>query len=133
MNLTGALQLALPESFLAISALVLLVFGAYRPKNIAAVSLGAGFALIVAAVLAADGPHGSVFAGSYIADGVAAYAKVAIYLFSAVSILLGDRWLARLGDGRFEFPVLILLAALGMGVMASAGDQIGRASCRERV
>jgi NADH-quinone oxidoreductase subunit N len=124
MNLTGALQLALPEAFLAVSSIVLLVFGAYRKNSVAAVSLGAGFALIVAAVLAAIGPNGAAFSGAYIADGLAAYAKAAIYTFSAFEVLLGDRWLARLEDRRFEFPVLIVLAALGMGMMASAGDLI---------
>jgi NADH-quinone oxidoreductase subunit N len=124
MNLTGAFQIALPEAFLAVSALVLLVFGAYRSKDVAAVSLGAGFALVVAAVLAAIGPIGTAFAGGYIADGVAAFAKVFIYGFSAVSVLLGDRWLKRQGASQFEFPILIVIAALGMGMMASAGDLI---------
>jgi NADH-quinone oxidoreductase subunit N len=124
MNLTGAFQIALPDAFLAVSALVLLVFGAYRSKNVSAVSVGAVFALVVAAVLAAIGPAGTAFSGGYIADGPAAFAKVFIYGFSAVAILLGDRWLARLNNRQFEFPILIVIAALGMGMMASAGDLI---------
>ncbi len=124
MNLPGALHIALPEAFLATSALVLLVFGAYRSKNVAGVSLGAGFALVVAAALAAVGPVGTAFSGGYIADGAATYAKVFIYGFSAVSVLLGDRWLTRLNNSQFEFPILIVIAALGMGMMASAGDLI---------
>ncbi len=55
----------------------------------------------------------------------ATFAKVAIYAFSAIAILLGpDRWFRARGDQNFEFPMLILLAALGMGMMASAGDLI---------
>ena len=80
MNLIGALQIALPEAFLAVSALLLLVLGAYRPKGVAAVSLGAGFALAVAAVLAAVGPGGAAFAGSYIADAASAYALSLIHI-----------------------------------------------------
>ncbi|HUO22444.1 MAG TPA: NADH-quinone oxidoreductase subunit NuoN [Caulobacteraceae bacterium] len=124
MNLTGALQLALPEEFLAVAAILLLVIGAFRPKNNSGISLGAGFALIVAAALAVVGPNGAAFAGAYIADGIAAYAKVAIYGVSALCVLLGDRWLSRLESAQFEFPILIVLAALGMGMMASAGDLI---------
>ena len=124
MNFTGALQIALPEAFLAIAAVVLLVFGAFRPKNVLAVSLGGVFALIVAAVLTAVGPLGTAFAGGYVADATAVFAKVAIYGFSAVSLLLGERWLARMDHSRFEYPVLVVLAALGMGMMASAGDLI---------
>jgi NADH-quinone oxidoreductase subunit N len=124
MTLSGALSIALPEAFLAVAALSLLVLGAYAKKAVSLVSLLSGLALAVAAVLAAIGPSGSAFAGGYIADGAAAYAKVFIYGFSAVSLLLGDRWLRRLDDQRFEFPVLVLIAALGMGMMTSAGDLI---------
>jgi NADH-quinone oxidoreductase subunit N len=49
---------------------------------------------------------------------------VVIYLASAVAIPLGERWFARRGMARFEFPILVLLAALGMGMMVSAGDLI---------
>jgi NADH-quinone oxidoreductase subunit N len=124
MNLTGALSVAFPEAFLAVAALLLLVVGAYRSQSTTLVSMGAGLALIVAAVLSATGPVGYVFAGGYIADAAAAFAKVFIYGFSAVAVLLGDRWLKRVDNSRFEFPVLIVIAALGMGMMASAGDLI---------
>jgi NADH-quinone oxidoreductase subunit N len=43
---------------------------------------------------------------------------------SAVAVVLGERWLKRVGNAQFEYPVLILIAALGMGLMASAGDLI---------
>lgn len=125
LNFHGALALAVPELFLAVCALVLLVLGAFRgDKSTPFVSILSGLVLIVAAVLAAIGPHGVAFGGTYVADGASAFAKVFIYGFSAVSILLGDRWLASIRGGRFEYPVLIVLAALGMGMMASAGDLI---------
>ena len=124
MNLSGALSLALPECVLTVAALLLLVIGAYNKKAISLVSLGSGLALTVAAFLAATGPAGMTFGGSYIADNAAAFAKVFIYGFSAVAVLLGDRWLKRLDNQSFEFPVLIVIAALGMGMMASAGDLI---------
>jgi NADH-quinone oxidoreductase subunit N len=124
MNLSGALSLALPEAFLTVAALVLLVVGAFNKRAVSLVSLGAGAALVVGAVLAAFGPAGMAFGGGYIADNAAAFAKVFIYGFSAVAILLGDRWLKTLDNQSFEFPVLIVIAALGMGMMASAGDLI---------
>jgi NADH-quinone oxidoreductase subunit N len=70
------------------------------------------------------GPHGHAFNGVYSADAAATYAKVAIYLSSAIGIVLGDRWLAQRNDQKFEYAVLVILAALGMGVTASAGDLI---------
>src|SRR5665213_86170 len=124
MNLSDALHIALPETFLAISALVLLVIGAYAKKAMTLVSALSGVALVIAAALAARSAAGSAFNGSYIADNAAAFAKVFIYGFSAVAVLLGDGWLKRLDNQQFEFPILIVIAALGMGMMASAGDLI---------
>ncbi len=118
------LSLAWPEVILMAAALVLLVWGAFQGKATALFNGVAILSLVVAAVLAMVGPHGTAFAGGLIADPIAAFAKVFIYGFSAVSILLTDRWLARRGEAKFELTVLILLAALGMGVMASAGDLI---------
>jgi NADH-quinone oxidoreductase subunit N len=125
LNFHGALALAAPELFLACSALALLVIGAFRgDRSTALVSSLSGLVLILAAVLAAIGPHGRAFGGSYIADAAAVYAKVFIYGFSAIAILLGDCGLARRKAARFEYPVLIVIAALGMGIMASSGDLI---------
>ncbi len=118
------LALAYPELLLAVSALVLLVAGAFNPKATRVIGLFAVLALVGAAAISAFGPHGVAFSGSLKADAAAGYAGVAIYLASAAAIPLGGNWFARKGASAFEFPVLILLAALGMGMMVSAGDLI---------
>jgi NADH-quinone oxidoreductase subunit N len=124
MNLAHAMTLALPEIFLALSALALLLVGAMLRPSAVAVWVASGAALIVAAILAAIGPLGTAFAGGFVADQAAAFAKVAIYLATAVALFLGSGWLGRLKARQFEYPILILLSALGMGVMASSGDLI---------
>lgn len=124
MTFSQDLALAAPELILAIGALGLLVIGAFAPRATTAVMLASVGALIVAAWAAAVGPIGRGFSGGLIADNASAFAKVAIYLASAVAIVLGQKWFERKAIRNFEFPILILLAALGMGMMASAGDLI---------
>ena len=124
MNLSDALHIALPEAFLSVAALALLLVGAYAKKAVTFVSAASGVALVIAAVLAAQSGVGTAFGNSYISDNAASFAKVFIYGFSAIAVLLGDGWLKRLDSRRFEFPILIVIAALGMGMMASAGDLI---------
>ncbi|MBP7704874.1 MAG: NADH-quinone oxidoreductase subunit NuoN [Caulobacter sp.] len=121
---TSDICLVLPELILAGSAAVLLVVGAFRKKSDIAFNVVAILALAAAAVASIVAPHGRAFAGGLVSDDLATFAKVAIYAASAVSIALGDRWLARRGDAKFEYAVLIILAALGMGMMVSAGDLI---------
>lgn len=116
--------LILPEAILAISALVLLIWGAFQGKATMAFVTASAAALVAAAIAAAVGPQGIAFNGVFAADGAAAFSKVAIYLASAVALPLSSRWFATRGEAKFEFPVLVILAALGMGVMVSAGDLI---------
>lgn len=118
------LSLIWPEVILAGSALILLVVGAFRGKGGPVFDGVATLVLLGAAYAAATGDLGRAFSGGLVADKLSAFSKVAIYLASAVAIPLGGGWLKRRGDDKFEFPVLILLAALGMGMMASAGDLI---------
>jgi NADH-quinone oxidoreductase subunit N len=124
MTLQNAAALAGPELILIIAALSLLVWGAFQGRVTVLFTLAAMVALVAAAVVAAVGPQGRAFSGGLIVDSGAVFAKVVIYLASAVAIPLGERWFARRDMARFEYPVLVLLAALGMGMMVSAGDLI---------
>lgn len=100
------------------------MIGAFAPRQTALVGGASVLVLLAAAFAAATQPFGVAFAGALISDAAAAFSKVAIYLASAVAIPLGQNWFARRGVKTFEFPVLILLATLGMGMMASSGDLI---------
>jgi NADH-quinone oxidoreductase subunit N len=124
MMLSQNLAYAYPEMVLALGALVLLVVGAFAPKQTTLVGGAAVIVLLAAAYASATQPFGTAFGGGLISDAGAAFAKVAIFLASAVAIPLGLPWFARRGVRSFEYPVLILLAALGMGMMASSGDLI---------
>jgi len=124
MTLQYAAALAGPELILIASALAMLVWGAFQSRASVLFTVAAMAALVAAAVAAVVGPHGAAFYGGLIVDAGAVFAKVVIYLASAVSIPLGERWFARRGMARFEFPVLVLMAALGMGMMVSAGDLV---------
>ncbi len=124
-DLSQALNLAASELTLAIGALALLMVGAFiGEKSARLVSILSVALLIAGAAVAATGPLGVGFNGAYVADPLAIYAKVAIYLVSAVAVVLGGGWMQRTRIARFEFPILIVLAAVGMGMMVSSGDLI---------
>jgi len=120
-----AIQIATPELILALGALALLVVGAFAgarsPSLVPALAI---LVLLVAAGAAVVSPLGSAFHGGFVADQASAFSQVAIYLSTVLAVVLGDPWLGRLNIRRFEYPVLLLLAALGMGMMVSAGDLI---------
>ena len=124
-DLSSALQLAAPEVTLAVGGLVLLMIGAFAGEK--ATRLVSGLSvllLLVATALTVTGPLGLAFGGTYIADPLSVYGKALIFLSSAVAIILGDGWMHRNKIAKFEYPVLIVLASVGMGMMVSSGDLI---------
>ncbi|MGA8382197.1 MAG: proton-conducting transporter membrane subunit, partial [Stellaceae bacterium] len=118
---------ALPEMVLAASAMALLLVGAFRGEgSTRLVSWLAIVALIAVLALAfAGGSERRVgFYGMFVTDAFALFMKSLVLTGSAVAILMSIRYNEEQGIGRFEFPVLVLLATTGMMVMISANDLI---------
>ncbi|HEY1929959.1 MAG TPA: NADH-quinone oxidoreductase subunit NuoN [Caulobacteraceae bacterium] len=115
---------ASPELVLVGATLILLVWGAFQGKGSAVFTFASVASLCVAAVVAVVAPMGRAFGNGLILDQGAVFSKVVIYLASAAAIPMGEGWFARRGQPRFEFPILVIIAALGMGMMVSAGDLI---------
>ena len=130
MNSTAqipALLPVLPELVLAGGALLLLMVGAYRGERSApVVALGAIMLLIAAigVIVWLPGGKAVTFGGSFILDDFARFLKILAFGGSAAAILMSQTYFAREKQNRFEYPVLILLATTGMGMMISAGDLI---------
>ncbi len=124
-DLIPALELAASEVTLAVGAMVLLMLGAFMgEKSARLISILSILLLGVGAAVAGMAPLGQAFNGAFVADPLAVYGKVVIYLSCAVAIALGDGWMKRTRIARFEYPILIVLAAVGMAMMASSGDLI---------
>jgi NADH-quinone oxidoreductase subunit N len=121
--MTADLMLVWPELILTIGGLITLMLGTFLgDRQVGLYQLAALLTLAAAtvAVIALFGVNASVFSGTLSVDAFGGFAKLIIYGASAVSILIAPRFFA--GGMRAEYPVLILFAALGMGIMASSRD-----------
>ncbi|PTQ61408.1 NADH dehydrogenase subunit N [Sphingomonas aurantiaca] len=129
MTYAANIAMTLPELVLALGAIALMLVSAWGgDKSTRAVSIASVFVLVGAAI-ALVGPASSggyAFDGLYRADAFGAFAKVLIYIASAVAIVMAPSFFARShgDDLRPEYPVLILLSACGMGIMVSASDML---------
>jgi NADH-quinone oxidoreductase subunit N len=115
------LQPALPELFLAISTMALLMLGVSQVGGEGSGRLVGRFGVValiatIVLVLRGAGPRVEAFGGLFVVDGFAVFMKVLILAGSAFAILIST--------DRFEYPVLILFASLGMLAMVSANDLI---------
>ena len=121
-----SISLALPELFLAVAAMALLIYGVFRGERADdSVSWLAIGALGVAALLLPWGAgRGEAFEGMFVSDRFAVFMKALALLGSGLGIAMSMEYNAREGIARFEYPVLFLLATVGMMMMISAGDLI---------
>jgi len=122
-----ALLPALPEIVLALGAMALLMFGAFRGEHTAVATNWLAIGLLVAAgaitLLLPDGTL-TTFGGSFIVDPFARFLKLLALTGSAAAILMSFDYLALEKQQRFEYPILILLSTMGMLMLISAADLI---------
>jgi len=129
MDYAANIVMTLPELVLALGAIALMLVSAWGGDTSTRVVSIASVFVLVGAGIALTGPASSggyAFDGLYRADAFGAFAKVLIYIASAVAIMMAPSFFARSqGENlRPEYPVLILLSACGMGIMVSASDML---------
>ncbi|WP_226017039.1 NADH-quinone oxidoreductase subunit NuoN [Novosphingobium sp. FKTRR1] len=130
MNLLHSLQLTAAEELISVAGLVLLLVAAWSGDRASrAISIATVGVLVAAAAIALPALCGSLagadvsaFGGQYKADAFSAFAKLLIYVGAAVTLIVAPAFFDRFRAMRAEFPILVLFAALGMGIMVSAGD-----------
>lgn len=117
----------LPEIVLALIAMALLMVGVFRKGETAnfiylASLVGLGFVALL--VIFGGGGKTTAFGGAFIVDTFARLMKVLILFGSAAALALSVHFMKQEKIEKFEYPILILLATVGMMMMVSANDLI---------
>jgi len=115
------------EIILILTALILLMIGAFKKKNSAKIVIYFSFIILVfLSFLEMLIPWNSVgiFNNSIVQNGFTRFVKTMIYFSSSFAIILSARWLIKYDDKAFEYPILILFSVLGMSLMVSSNDLI---------
>lgn len=121
----GSLLVAMPELFLALSGLVLLVMGAFLKREgstIMSWAVLSMFAVTMFLLLHMDWDRVTTFSGHFVMDRYSGYMKLLVLIGLCGSLLLSIRTLALENMARFEYPLLVLLSGLGMLIMLSANS-----------
>ncbi|MEO5338754.1 MAG: NADH-quinone oxidoreductase subunit N, partial [Magnetospirillum sp. WYHS-4] len=124
----------LPELFLALAAMGLLMLGAFTKgttpedgaKAAGSIAHLSVTVLMLTLLLLATVPGGRVlaFGGLFVSDGFALFFKALVLLASAMALFMARDFMERQHMSRFEFGVLILFATLGMLLMISANNLV---------
>ena len=132
MSLLQSVWAVAPEELLSLVGLALLLVAAWAgDKSARLVSIlsvaalfGAGAMVAPALCSGAAGAVTDAFTGQYRADAFAAFAKLLIYAAAGATLIVAPAFFDRFKAMRAEFPLLVLFAALGAGLMVSATDWI---------
>ena len=122
----ASLRIALPEILLSLYAMAGLLIGVYGQKD----RWAGGLLWATVAVLLVfggwiglqDSGARIAFGGMLVDDTFSRFAKVVILVSAAAILALSKDYMERRDLLRFEYPMLIVLACVGMMVMVSAGD-----------
>jgi len=129
MDWSTSFRLTAPEVLLSVSGLVLLLACAWTRGDAASraitwvsVAILAVCAALVAPVACAGAAAGTqlAFSGLFAVNALAAFAKLLIFASAGAALLVAPAFFQRVSGYRSEYPVLMLLAVLGMSMMVSA-------------
>ena len=116
----------LPEIFLSLSIMSLLMLGVFIKKSFNLINLLTIISLIFAIALVLNQPDEviKIFDKSYVIDKLSTLTKILTLLFSLFVLLLSKDYLKKNGIDKIEYPIIILSSTLGMIIMISSFDLI---------
>ena len=116
----------LPELFLSLAIMSLLMVGAFIKKSFKLVNLLTIFSLIFAIILLLNQPSEiiKIFHESYIIDRLSIFMKVLTLLFCLFVLLSSKDYVKSISIDKIEYPIIILASTLGMILMISSYDLI---------
>ena len=116
----------LPELFLSVSIMSLLMVGVFIKRSFKLIYLMTAISLIFAIALVLNQPNEviKIFDNSYIIDRLSMFMKVLTLLFSMFVLISSKDYVKENKIDKIEYPILVLFSTLGMILMISSYDLI---------
>ncbi len=117
----------LPELFISISLMFILLVGVFKKKstllvyNLTIITL---LVLIALLINLRSLPNNSFFGSSYLIDDLSNFMKIITVASGIFVLLTSSKYIKSINIYKIEYPVLILSSMLGMMVMISSNDLI---------
>ena len=118
-------NLILPEIFISLSIMFLLIFGVFKKNsskivyNLSSISLIIGLGLLL---VFSETYDNYLFLNSYKIDNLSFFMKLLTILSGISVLLISYNYIEKIKIIKIEYPILILSAILGMLVMISSND-----------
>tara|TARA_A100001011_G_scaffold317127_1_gene336382 strand:+ start:242 stop:1660 length:1419 start_codon:yes stop_codon:yes gene_type:complete len=122
------LELILPEIFLSLSIMFLLILGVFKKDSSKLIQNLSLIVLLITAVITFNETLGIeeilLFNDSIIIDYLSSFMKIVTLLAAFLVLVISSNYLRTFKIFKIEYPILILSSVLGMMVMISSNDLI---------
>ncbi len=120
---SAGFSLVRPEFIVALGSVILLMVGVFARGNTFKIVTWLSLAVLaLAAFFVLRANAGDGFGGGYTNDSFATFMKMLVLAGSFVTLWMSMSFADQNNFNKFEFPVLVLLATLGMMLMVSANN-----------
>ena len=119
------LDLILPEIFISLSIMFLLILGVFKKESSTFVHYLSVVSLLITGTLILNSPlekSTTLFNESYIIDDLSSFMKILTIFGGVIVLLMSIKYLKIFKIFLIEYPILILCSILGMMVMISSND-----------
>ena len=122
------LELVLPEIFISLSVMFLLILGVFKKNSFKLIQNISLIVLLVTAVITFNETLGIdetiLFNGSVVIDYLSSLMKIVTLLSAFLVLVISSNYLRSLKIFKIEYSILILSSVLGMMIMISSNDLI---------
>ena len=120
------IQHILPEIFLSISIMIILMLGTFIKKSYKLVNNLIILSLIFTTLLIFQQQNElvKIFNENYIIDNLSVFMKILTTISCIFILIISKDYIKNIGLNKFEYPILILSSVLGMLIMISSYDLI---------
>tara|TARA_B100001123_G_scaffold348461_1_gene397907 strand:+ start:4448 stop:5860 length:1413 start_codon:yes stop_codon:yes gene_type:complete len=116
----------LPELFLSLATMTLLMLGVFIKKSFKLISLLTIFTLLFTTILVFNQPDEiiKIFNDSYIIDKLSVFMKILTLIFCVFVLFASKDYIKKNNIDKIEYPIIILASTIGMMLMISSYDLI---------
>ena len=122
------LEFVLPEIFLSLSIMFLLIFGVFKKNSSKLIQNISLIVLLITSVITFNETLGIektlLFNSSIIIDYLSSFMKIITLLAAFLVLVISSNYLKTFQIFKIEYPILILSSVLGMMIMISSNDLI---------
>ena len=122
----NAIYFLIPEIFLSLSIFVFIIFGVFKKNSFNLIYKATIIIIPIAIFLILNNNFENIkiFNNSFVLDEFSSFIKILILVSSFFVLIMSKKYIKDIKNNKFEYPVIMLIAILGMFFMVSSNDLI---------